>query len=414
MRHKTRYLFNEVAEFSSTPSVSDGLIYAVRTDANFATESLKQNITAHMIASGSNEAPESIGARVKSTVHSAYRDWGQDILRAMAKSIDYKAYGITDPRRRFLEAHLYNAGDLASDVKAKARRLGIKASGKDVPVLMVSLDGMIDTTAEKGQEIAFSRLFSHCGTSQYDYVARPGTKPIDEQIIDLRDTLAKMKQKHGTDIPFVLLEDNVRQARMLNWFIEKLDSHGVFNHGTLAGISTCFCCASQKERDAIKFRGKTVPMAVAVDYKDVLVDVTTPRDLMFDGFVIETEKDKRTRLPGIFMDVSSRFKIHPNAAESFVNRVRRTNIEFCASVEKSLNVSLPLGWFTGGDAMSHVTGHSLDTPMTHVMHGMKASNKISNVRELGVQIQSNGDVTPPTNAGNNNVHVLRPVALGMK
>ena len=171
-------------------------------------------------------------------------------------------------------------------------------------------------------------------------------------------------------MPIVLLEDNVRHAKMLNWVIERMERHNIFEHGDLAGISTCFCCAANEEREAIKYRGQTVPVTAVVDFKAAKIDVATPRDLMFDGFVVETPAGVG-RLPGIFMDVAKLFKIKPSRADVFEKEVRKANVAFCESMEEKFETPIPLKWTVGAEAISHVTGYSLETSMARVMKGMR-------------------------------------------
>lgn len=366
MQRTTTFAFNDVAKYTS-PSPVDGLVFAIRTDAHHATDLLKKNLLTHLQSSLSPLSDlTDLEEAIKARVHEAYRIWGHDILNAMSECLDYASYGIQDPSQKYLQADFYNARDLAEEAIEKAAPLLEVARPRDgVPAVYVSLDSMIERHCEHEAQIAFSRLFSLDGT-QSDYVARPGSKPIGEQMDDLRIKLQGMKEQYGCNVPFILMEDNVRFARMLNWVIGKMEEHGVFEHGVLAGISTCFCCATPQEREAIKYKGQTVPLAVAVDYKDAKVDVMTPRDLLFDGLVVEIN-GKTARLPGLFMDVQQRFKIDPQKTDEFCKQVQIANMEFCYGIQHAFDVTIPLSWFPGAEAIAHVTKAPLETPMTEIM-----------------------------------------------
>jgi len=380
MKHNTRFVFNDVAGYDS-PASSRGLIYAIRTDAQHATEFLQKNIFDYLRSDARNtETDAQLKKRIRGVVHGAYETWGHDIIRATSEHLDYSKYNIEKPHKQFLEVHFYRAHDLATEAVKKANTLIKENPAYDgKPVLYVSLDSMIEKHGEHEVQVAFSRLFSLNGTQQFGYVGRPGTKDLDDQIREVRDTLKKLKEQHGEPIPFILLEDNVRYAKTLNWIIEKMEQNGVFEHGELAGISTCFCCATPDQRSLIKQGGKTVPLVMAVDYKDAKVDVTTPRDLLFDGFVVQIGEEQgqnnpitnTSRLPGIFMNVAERFKIRPEKSEAFRDTVKRTNIEFCCNVQRELEINIPVSWFVGADAISHVSGHSADTPMAQVISDAK-------------------------------------------
>jgi len=342
----------------------EGLTFALRTDAHHATGILTQNLLNHFNAA----ADPAFGLRLRQSVHDAYRVWGHGILKAMAANLDYDRYGLTDPRERFLNVHFYNARQLADDAVVKGEMLvrQLAGHGKPVPVFYISLDDMIEPQTAHHGEIAFSRLFSATGEQLPGFRARPGKKPLDQQLDDIRELLKHFHSTQGQKLQIVLLEDNVRHAKMLNWVIDLMEQHKIFDHGDLAGISTCFCCASQAERDAIRHQGKTVPLTCVVDYKGAQIDVVTPRDLLFDGFVVETD-DNTGRLPGIFMDVAKLFKIRPEKTVAFEQKVHRANVKFCETLEREFGVALPLKWFAGAGAISYIAGYKPETPMIDVL-----------------------------------------------
>lgn len=368
-RKAARFIFNEVSQYDS-PSSSQGLVFAVRTDARHATELLKNNIVENILARpGTSLAPDDVVRYVDEIVHGHYKTWGHDVLRAIAGNLDYGLYGLDKSSQQFLNIHFYDSRDLALDTLKKAEEM-VKASevpgAVSVPPVYISLDGMIDSASDDLTKVEFSRVFSFDSDTQSGYTARPGTAPLDEQIDKLCQRLKSIKEKYGADVPFVLVEDNVRHARMLNWFITKLEDHGVFDYGRLAGIATCFCCAPDKEREAIRHNGQTVPLAISVDYKDAKVDVTTPRDFLFEGYVVQVG-DKTSRLPGIFMDVTKLYKIRPDRAEQFREKIYRSNLEFCCNLEAEFDLKIPLSWFVGADAVAHVTGHPQSAPIVDIL-----------------------------------------------
>ena len=141
---------------------------------------------------------------------------------------------------------------------------------------------------------------------------------------------------------------------------------GIFDYGDLAGISTCFCCADDAEKALIMCKGKEVPVVAVIDFDSMKVDVVTPRDLLFDGFVVEIG-GRTTRLPGVFMETEKVFKIPASRVLRFHEEVRNINTEFCESLETELNVSLSLSWFKVADAISFVTGQKPESAMKNVL-----------------------------------------------
>lgn len=378
-RKTARVLFNEIAHYQS-PCESQGLIFAVRTDAHHATESLKTNLLQHVLLQPDNSLNQDEAKDyVEKTVHGFYKIWGHDVLRALSENLHYELYGIDKPRNKFLQVHFYNAKDLAKDTLARAAELAALAgAGKNsVPPVYVSLDSLIDPDeVEHRSSIEFSRVFSLDGNTQSTYTARPGSEPLEVQLDAFAEKLQEIKAQYGMKVPFVLLEDNIRHAKMLNWFIEKLKAHGVFDHGHLAGIATSFCCAPQAERDAILHEGKPVPLAVSVDYKDAKVDVTTPRDLLFEGYVVEIE-NKTQRLPSIFMNVAKLHKIDPAKEDIFTGVIQRSNLEFCHNLQNEFGVKIPLSWFAGAGAISHVTGCKEEQQAVDVMARYPATGALN-------------------------------------
>ncbi len=306
----------------------------------------------------------SIEQRVNSVVNNAYQIWLRKSFYALGKYVDVNKYDLDDSRRNKLSVHMYNAQDLTDVIVDRAQNMAGKPHG--VQPYLISLDDMIPVPEGLGGEISFSRLFSICGRDYFDYTARPGHPAIAEQMKIVREDLERRYQETGHKQPIVLLEDNVRHARMLNWLENQMDEAHLFDYGYLAGISTCFCSANDDELSKIKHKGKSVPVTVGVNYHGVNSDVQTPRDLLFDGFVVKIDGEKG-RLPGIFMDVASRFSVKEDCADEFTREMRHVNFEFCEDIQKNLGVNIPLSWFVGAKPVSYVTNTHANTSMMKVM-----------------------------------------------
>lgn len=351
-----------------------GLIFAIRTDARHATKELKSSLKDHLSqgktsdifqlsANQKSASRTSLDQYIEDNVHAAYQEWGRSVLTSMSECLDYEKYGLADPKDHQLHVHFYNAQDLADQAILDAYTISPKDRNNTI---LISLDDMIESDDAEISEIAFSRLFSLDGKKQFDYVARPGRKPIDVQMAAILKEAQSKHRWHGEKPSIILLEDNVRHAKMLNWLIEKMDDAGILEHANLDGISTCFCCASNEEKRKIQHKGKTIPVSDVVDYGETKVDVSTPRDLLFDGLVVEVD-GKHGRLPGVFMDLEARFKINPNKVEQFKIEVTKANINFCKTLEKNLGVKIPLDWFVISKPVAHVTQLCHTTSMTIVL-----------------------------------------------
>jgi hypothetical protein len=367
-------------EASTLRDKANRFTLVIRDDTQHVTQPLKQLISDYLInkrmraraqfngkASVKNAEPL-LEAHVSSVVDKAYRTWMSKSLTALGKHLDYDKAGLLAGVDNELLVHLYEPEALASEIIRKAE---VHAEAFDDGLgltnpYFISLDDMIGVPEGRGGEISFSRLFSICGKDYFDYVARPGHASITDQMIAVKADLKDRFERTGEKASIVLLEDNVRHARMLNWLENKMDDAGLFEHATLAGISTCFCSASPSELKEITHKGQSVPVAIGVNYRGVNADVQTPRDLMFDGFVVKIDGEKG-RLPGIFMDVASRFSVQESFADEFKDDIKRINRSFCYHIKKELDVTVPLSWFISADPVAHVTNMSPNTPMINVM-----------------------------------------------
>lgn len=352
----------------------DGLHFLIRTDARFATDGFRKNLLCAL--SGNSSGPifngRSTGhemtqmeADVLASVHNAYREWGHSVLGSISRHVNYDLYNISNSA---LSVDFFDSHALAEKIAKNADEFLASTPGYDetTPTVYVSLDEMFHECRSPWAEIAFSRLFSLKGDQQFGYTARPGKKPIDEQLNDFVQQVKDLKDMTGQDVKIVLLEDNVRHAKMLNWVIDLMDKKGVFEHASVACISTCFCSASEQERAAIVSNGKSVPLVAAAEWDSKSFEVSTPRDLFFDGYVVEVDGET-TRLPGIFMDVEKLFKVCPEKVEEFTEEIRGASLRFCEQMEKEWGINPPLAWFTGAKAIAHITGKSLETPMSEIL-----------------------------------------------
>lgn len=353
---------------------NDSFTFVIRDDNKHVTApiasrlinvlSKKPTVKSDFLCAQTGQSLEDV---VHQTVANAYENWMRHSLYMLGRHIDASKYKLDDAQSKRLRVHLYDADELADSVVNKALHdpLFVKP-GAPEPYL-ISLDDMIAVPEGRGGEISFSRLFSLCGKDYFDYTARPGHPAIRHQLAKVRNDLKQRFEQTGQATPIVLLEDNIRHARMLNWLENLMDDHGLFDHAYLAGISTCFCSADDAELSKIKHKGtRSVPVSVGVDYVGVNADVQTPRDLMFDGFVVKID-GKKGRLPGIFMDVASRFSVAETRSEAFKEDIRRINREFCLDIREKLGVNMPLLWFVGAKPVSHVTNTHVNTSMLKVM-----------------------------------------------
>ncbi|MBU0858949.1 MAG: hypothetical protein KJ667_03345 [Alphaproteobacteria bacterium] len=350
MKSRVKFSFNSAA-CGTNSSPSSELVFALRQDAAFATKKLADSITAH-IGSNAASSPHS-EKRVQDVLEGLYDRWLKKVTTAIAVCTDYAQYGFAPDECKDVSIHVYDSSVLSTQLKQQAKAMKLRGAGRHAPPnFLISLDELLEKEDENWGEVAFSRLFSIKGDTQYGYVARPGHDALDMQFRHIAMRLEALRAQHGANIPVVLLEDNVRHAKMLNWVIDLMEQHQVFKNAHIAGISTIFCCASDKERRAIKFRGKTVPLSVVADYKDSRFDVKTPRDLLFDGFVVDAG-GKTARLPAIFMDTQKLFKIAPDKAAQFDRAIYQANFKFCKDVEEALGVEIPASWFNNVEALPH-------------------------------------------------------------
>lgn len=380
MLSKTRLLFND-ASSDQPQGASESLTFLIRTDARYATNEFRKKLLSQLqndlATEGLNLPTRGLQASglemaVLKSVHDAYEDWGSRVLNSISRHLNYDLYGIDDSARKCLSVEFHDSHALAEKIATNAdnfmkTKIGHKP---EVPAIFVSLDEMFHECRAPWSEVAFSRLFSLRGDQQFGYTARPGKIPIENQIAGLAKSVKNLRSQYGENVQIVLLEDNVRQAKMLNWVIDLMDRHGVFENADLACISTCFCSASVEERESIKHKGLIVPLIAAVQLDAKSFEVSTPRDLFFDGYVVEIAGET-VRLPGLFMDVEKLFKICPKKIEQFSAEVRQASIDFCKRIEKQWNVTVPISWFNCSKAISHVTGISQDMSM------LKALEKIS-------------------------------------
>lgn len=351
----TKVTFNDVVN-DNNAAHSKELTFAIRTDEQYATGDLIKRITAHF-KNNPTVSPDAI----KGVVHDAYRVWSAAALKEIVSCIDYSRYPLPQGAP-LAKVEFYDAEDLAQEAMIKGAQL-VK---KGAPVLYVTLDEMIKGSAGEGAELAFSREFCLNSEQQAGYRTRPGKKPIEAQVQALAARLQQMKAEHGSNVGFVLLEDNIRHANMLNWVIDLMQQNGVFEAGNLAGISTCFNVASPEELAKIVHDGKSVPVTAVVNFAGTLTDVLTPRDLFFDGHVVNVN-GKLGRLPSMFMDAVKLFKIDPVKADEFRLGVARINTEFCEQLGRAFGVTVPLSWFPAAEAVAHVTSLPLETAMTDVI-----------------------------------------------
>lgn len=356
------HVFNAAGQ--KTSDTKPALTFAIRTDERHASKFLIDKATAALAAENENQPDARL---IRETVHKRYTQWQEKVVGLIATHIDPDKYSLdmSAPEDNDIHATYYSSEELKDAAVKNADALAATVS--TAPPVYVSLDDMIDGDDGHWSEIAFSRLFNTAGTRHSGYVGRPTKAPLIEQIENLAEEVRDLKARYGQDVPIVLMEDNVRKAKMLNWVIGLMDKHGVFDNARLAGISTCFSCADDAEKAAIRHDGKEVPVVAVTEFDpNENMDVITPRDLLLDGYVVEAGQDI-CRLPAVFMDVTERMKIDPAKKDNFLKEVVKENIAFCKTLEADLGRAVPVGWFIGGKAIQHVTGVNPDERMADVM-----------------------------------------------
>lgn len=361
-------------------AISSRYVNVIRTDARFSTKKIRHHLLEELSRRDESKDVDAanLADKIKDVVHGAYAVWGETVIEALN---DHAVYDTSDDLYETVPVpfHLYDARRLTQNVLAMAHDTQHKAGV--VPTL-VSLDDMITGEDENLQEVAFSRLFSMDGKTQYDYVPRPGYKSLAQQFEKLKTHIDKRRDNEGIDrVPLVLLEDNVRHAKMLNWLFQKMDEHGVLEHANVKEIVSCFCCASKQELSTIKSKGVVVPVNAYVEHKRAKVDVITPRDLFFDGFVIDADGE-RARLPGIFMDYASRFKVDPDKTEAFHKKIMNANMAFCDRVNDAFGVDLKIGWFAVSKGICHVTDAKPEDSMKGLLLRMAGQDQKVALRKL--------------------------------
>jgi hypothetical protein len=366
---KAALSFTDVAA-GVTPPTESGLVVAIRTDARHATRSLQTFITA-AFAETQQEIFQHPPLCFKAVLHQAYQEWGHSVLATMVHCLDFAHYGIDNAAPdKSVAVHFYNAHELAVDVVSKAKDFVAQDTGvQDHPVLFVSLDDMIEPN-KQGRfwgEVGFSRLFSSDGVHQLGYVARPGKPSIEAQIDLVGKELFRLRDEHEMTPKIILVEDNVRHAKTINWVVERMRERDVFQYGELAAVATCFYMANPAER-----ANMPLPIVNSVDYGSANVDVWTPRDLLFDGFVVEVA-GSLGRLPPVFASVDSlqkNFKIHSAKMPDFLERVHAANAQFCHAIERQLGIELPISGFSGAGPIAHVTESLPQRPMKDLLSGL--------------------------------------------
>ncbi|MDD3371983.1 MAG: hypothetical protein PHE27_09190 [Alphaproteobacteria bacterium] len=363
---------------------NDTLTLVVRTDTNFATREIKSAFAANALELTKPKGKDLSEETFNKVVAEAYCEWGTKIVNALAENLDYDCYTLPPPLNP-VNIHFHSADSLAHATIKKAQEQMKDTHGENAKILYVSLDDMIHedvfrlTKIENPfAEIGFSRLFSQAGRES-GYVARPGRTPIENQIEEIN---AKVKEMRGDDaerVSIMFLEDNVRYARTPLWIIKEMEQAGVFENARIDGIATCFSVATEEEQEKLLFEGKKIPLIIGVNYANSKVDVVTPRDHFFDGMVVRDRNGKLGRIPSFLLaehEIAKNFKIAPERAASFRQRIIDANIAFCNKIEKKTSIVLPLDSFTPGKTIANILDIPEKTPMVQVLKQAKARQKL--------------------------------------
>lgn len=273
MQRKTSTLaFNGAAPAQADDEGLEGLTFLIRTDARYSTDGFRRHLLRALLQDtqipvfNGRAAGEcsNLETAIMKSVHEAYQEWGHTVLESISRHVNYDLYDIANS---MLLVDFHNSTELTEKIADNADKYVRALPGvtPDTPVVYVSLDEMFQECRSPWAEIAFSRLFSVKGDQQFGYTARPGKSPIDDQVKAFADQVKNLRDLHGENVKIIILEDNVRHAKMLNWVIDLMDQHKVFENGELACISTCFCSASEQERASIVYKGQSVPLVAAVE-----------------------------------------------------------------------------------------------------------------------------------------------------
>lgn len=365
-----KVVFNEISLSAGACATKD-LSYVIRTDADYATKSVKKALGDMSVKSGfpamrCPKTPEKIDENdIKATVHDAYKEWVHSISEITIHS--FKSTSALNTSSS-VEIGVFDSKELEKSITNNAKNLVTNNAGKNTSVydtIYISLDSQIHAHNKPNAEIAFSREFEIDGVQKANYVHRPGFERIEKQILALNKKIQEMRS-NAPHINLVLLEDNIRHARMMNWVIDRLDEQHVFDHAQLAGISTGFCSAKDDELAKIHHKGRQIPVQSVVDFHGSNADVITPRDMMFDGYVVDIGNGP-VRLPGIFMNPSKKFDIEEDKIYDFQRHILYSNMRFCRRIENAFGVTIPLSSLASGEAIAQIRNVPLETPVINVM-----------------------------------------------
>ncbi len=354
---------------------SDRVTFVVRKDALFATNQTRlaylENAPDMKKVRSRIVNPDAL--QMGEAIRKAYQKWGDAVIAAIIDNYDYSKFGFTHRAAGQAFVHFHNTPVLT---KAVIQRAAAEIGERRAP-LYLSLDDLIskDLFRESGAkgnfgEFGFSRLFSLEG-EQKDYVARPGKPSFDQQVASI-SRVANFTNTLGwtRKTPLILLEDNVRRAKMVLWAMERLQENGLYKWAEPCAIATCFAVASEEERAKIVYNDKTLPMVVGYDYKGGPVDVLTTRDHLFDGLVVDLGQGRTGRLPSFMLPdekIPALFSIHPKKGMQFKERVLLASIDFCVEIQKAFGSLPSLACFTTGRTMAEVEKVELSRPMTQIL-----------------------------------------------
>lgn len=368
MHERLTYRHGEAANQTSRES----LALLVREDSGFACQDLITAIHENGLICD------------PAYIRDAYRDWLSDVVNIIGRYIDPEQYDFAANTRLRVTTDFYNAERLKDNVVENAYALTQQKG--NAPAVYVTLDEMLHENRPCWAEIAISRLFNHEGRKTGDFVARPGSAPIEKQMAQLQQQVAALYRETNERPQVVLLEDNVRHGNMLNTIIGYMQESGVFQNADLAGVSSAFLCAGPDELAKIQHERKSITVRSSVDVSTLSADILTPRDLLMEGVVMpDATGEKHVRMPVIFLDLARRMKIRPDAQETVRQKICHHNQVFCKAVADHIGrEDIPVQWFEGGDGVARVRNDiETEAPMGRLMQ------RLGNTR-LG----ANANMTP--------------------
>ncbi|MDX9688938.1 MAG: hypothetical protein EOM37_07505 [Proteobacteria bacterium] len=352
----------------------DRMTFFIRKDADLATRQMReaygQNAGKH-VSVNINPSRQN----VSQVITEAYAEWGRQVVASIVNYFDYERCGISSRSAHESNVHFHNASGLAQTIITRSSHY-LAERQNSRKIIYVSLDDLI-TSSDFGKahiprasfaEIGFSREFTLEG-EQKGYVGRPGKGPLEQQLSKLKDICKQERAGRKKKVGLVLLEDNIRHAKMPLWIVERMKERGVLGEAKVVAIATCFSLASKEEREKLVVDGKVMPLIVGYEYEGGACEHITTRDHLFDGLVVKTGSFFG-RLPSFMLPdrkMCDLFKIKAVSVRSFRQEVIDANIQFCETLKTRLGETPSLSSFLSGPVLANICNISQSSSMAVVL-----------------------------------------------